>query len=94
MDGYYTITELARDWLFKSQKALFLDVNSKGCGGNSITWLLTDYRGNRITFSERLHSFMKEGLRFEVDYINEPLLEGLHVNILNKDKCGCGKSFS
>lgn len=94
MQGSCKITVSCIKWLILNRKSLFLDINSKGCSGNTITWELQDFNGSNCKFSERLHSLIKDGLDFQVDYIQEPLSEGVHINILNRDKCGCGKSWS
>jgi len=83
---------------------LCLVLNNKGCSGHSIDFKLLKV-GDIIPENAVVYDYfsylnpdlvleLNNDLQLYIDYIDEPLLQGIHINILNKNKCGCGKSFN
>ena len=97
IEGNLSITPKLNKWLNINNNLIYLDVNDKGCHGNTITYIIekkTEKKTNTIYLSSRLFSLISNGLQLEIDYLEEPLFQKVHINILNKDKCSCGKSVS
>ena len=97
MEGSLTTSTKLQSWLHYNKQVLFLDVTSKGCNGETIFFQVrkrVEKTHNNVTISSRLNDLIRNGLKIEVDYIDEPLFKRVHINILNKDKCGCGTSFN
>lgn len=96
IQGNCTITDRLHNWLQTNRKNLQLDVKKSGCSGNEVTFTLTDQTDLRpwVQYSNCLYRLIDQGLVLEVDYLDTPLFQGVHINVRNKDKCGCGKSFN
>lgn len=97
IEGSFKITPKLKTWLLSQSETLVIDVNNKGCNGNNIFFRF-EPRDNvwPVDFyaTRNVHMLVERGLQLEIDYIDEPLFKRVHINILNKDKCGCGLSFS
>lgn len=93
-----TITNSAKKFIStQGQKFIILDINNKGCNGYSISWKWSEGSGKiYYGITTTLDKYMKNNTDFqlEIDYLDTPLFQGLHINVLNKTKCGCGLSFN
>jgi|688.fasta_scaffold941346_2 Fe-S cluster assembly iron-binding protein IscA len=95
IEGSFFVTPALTAWLAKEKKSITIKVNSKGCNGNTIFYELEDDLGDQDVWLDfRVMELIERGLKLEIDYIEEPLFQRVHINVLNKDKCGCGKSFN
>lgn len=95
IEGSFIITPALTAWLVKEKKSITIQVNSQGCNGNTIFYELKDEDPDSdVWIDSRVMELIERGLQLEIDYLEEPLFQRVHINILNKDKCGCGKSFN
>lgn len=97
IEGSFTLTPALKAWLKQQTQTLVVDANNKGCHGTIIIWRLEtkdNYWSTDFYLTRNVHMLIERGLQLEIDYIDEPLFKRVHINILNKDKCGCGLSFS
>jgi len=95
IEGSFIVTQALTDWLAKEKKSIIIKVNNKGCNGNTIFYELKDEDPDSdVWIDSRVMELIERGLQLEIDYLEEPLFQRVHINILNKDKCGCGKSFN
>jgi hypothetical protein len=105
MKALVTFTNKLLEWVDAQPKCLLLDVRSKGCFGNTIEWSMVELEDlpkynaswdgiTKIASTPLLREMVDKGLCFYVDYLDEPLFQGVHVSIKNDNTCGCGKSFN
>ena len=95
IEGSFTVTPALKTWLAKEKKSITIDVNSKGCNGNTIFFTVEDKDSDSdVWIKSEVLQLIENGLHLEVDYIDEPLFKRVHINILNRDTCGCGTSFN
>jgi Fe-S cluster assembly iron-binding protein IscA len=92
-----TTTRALKNWL-ESQKLLILtEIRPDGCKGYKLDWKLIPSNSSTVAntyFYHAVENYSHVNIDAEIDYINTPLFSGIHVNLKNKDKCGCGVSFS
>jgi Fe-S cluster assembly iron-binding protein IscA len=95
IEGELTITPSLKEFLIKNNLTIVLDVNRTGCYGDTVSYSLIPHEGyDEVYLTGAFAIQIERGLRVEVDYLNTPLFQGVHLNILNSNKCGCGKSYN
>ena len=95
IEGKFTVTPRLTAWLAEQKKSINIQINNKGCNGNTLTYVLADEDAySSVWIDSKVHELIERGLQLEIDYIDEPLFQRVHINVLNKDKCGCGLSFN
>jgi Fe-S cluster assembly iron-binding protein IscA len=97
-NSLYAFAEAQSYWIL-------FDLSNKGCHGNKITWTSIEeyeaqniesrYLDSKILFTDKLKKAIEtQNLSFYLDFISEPLIQGIHVSLQNSNMCGCGESFS